>query len=106
MTQQHHPRTEFASWLRTEAEVRRRNDDGISETLDEAAALIERMLAERVRLDRRIHKQRAANRDTWEIVEMRRKWLGSDTSRRLYIDLRKRYNKLRDTIGQSQPRSD
>lgn len=40
----------------------------------------ERLCAERKILDRRIHNQRLALRETWEIVEMRRKWLGSFTA--------------------------
>lgn len=39
----------------------------------------------RKRLDRRIRNQRIANRETWEIVESRQKWLGSDTARRSVI---------------------
>lgn len=56
---------------------------------------IERLKAERLKLDRRIHNQRRALRDTWEIVEMRRKWLGSETARRMYAALLKRYQALR-----------
>jgi hypothetical protein len=44
----------------------------------------------RKRLDRRIHCQRKANRDNWEIVESRRKWLGSQTAQRAFIHMRNR----------------
>jgi len=47
-----------------------------------AARQIASMRAERADLGRRISNQRKANRDNWEIVEQRRKWLGSDTARR------------------------
>ncbi len=50
--------------------------------------------AERLKLDRRIHNQRRALHETWEIVESRRKWLGSETARRMYVTLLKRYQKL------------
>lgn len=56
---------------------------------------IRRMKAERLKLDRRIHNQRVALRDNWEIVEMRRKWLGSETARKSYIWLLKRYKALK-----------
>ena len=56
-----------------------------------------RLKAERLKLDKRIHNQRVALRQTWEIVEMRRKWLGSDTARRKYAELSKRYKALRDS---------
>lgn len=57
----------------------------------------ERLREERLKLDRRIHNQRVALRQTWEIVEKRRKWLGSDTARRMYASLFKRYQALRAT---------
>jgi hypothetical protein len=52
------------------------------------------MKAERLKLDRRIHNQRRALRETWEIVEMRRKWLGSDVARRNYAALIGRHREL------------
>jgi hypothetical protein len=67
----------------------------------EAECKIEEMQAERLRLDKRIHNQRVALRQTWEIVEMRRKWLGSDTARRMYISLLKRYNALKAGLSPS-----
>lgn len=61
---------------------------------------VERLKAERLKLDRRIHNQRMALRENWEIVEMRRKWLGSDTARKMYISLLKRYSALKaEQIG-------
>lgn len=55
---------------------------------------IKRLKAERLKLDRRIHNQRQQLRETWEIVEKRRKWLGSQTARQAYIWLLKRYKAL------------
>lgn len=51
---------------------------------------IERHKKTRKRLDHRIHCQRKSNRDNWEIVESRRKWLGSLTAQRAYIHMRTR----------------
>jgi hypothetical protein len=67
--------------------------------LIEALHIIERLRDENETLKRRVHNQRVANRETWEIVEMRRKWLGSDTSRQMYLSLLKRY---RQAIGLDQ----
>lgn len=68
--------------------------------IDALERKIERLQQERLKLDRRIHNQRAALRQTWEIVEMRRKWLGSDTARKMYISLLKRYSALKaEQIG-------
>ncbi len=47
-----------------------------------------------LQLERKIHNQRAANRENWEIIEMRRKWLGSDSARRMYANLLKRHQAL------------
>lgn len=55
---------------------------------------VERLRTDRLKLDRRIHNQRRSLRETWEIVEMRRKWLGSDTARRAYARLLKQYRAL------------
>lgn len=60
-----------------------------------AAAEIGRLKADRLKLDRRIHNQRVALRQNWEIVEARRKWLGSETARKAYVSLWKRYRELR-----------
>lgn len=76
-------------------------DPEFNRALIEAADTIDRMHAERLKLDRRIHNQRRANRETWEIVEMRRKWLGSDTARKAYNDLLKRHRELIAAYGQS-----
>lgn len=72
------------------------NRDGasIEDRLRAALFKIERMHAERLKLDQRIHNQRRSCRITWEIVEMRRKWLGSDVARRSYVRLLKRHQKL------------
>lgn len=47
----------------------------------ELADKVDRMQAERLKLDRRIHNQRVALRENWEIIEMRashkRAWLQS-----------------------------
>lgn len=60
-----------------------------------AEAEVVKLKAERLKLDKRIPNQRVALRQTWEIVEMRRKWLGSDTARRMYANLLKRYRALK-----------
>lgn len=65
----------------------------------EAECKIEEMRAERLRLDKRIHNQRVALRETWQIVEMRRKWLGSDTARKMYVNLLKRYRELKASVS-------
>lgn len=75
----------------------------LADDLDRIANGIERMRAERLKLDRRIHNQRRANRDTWETVEMRRKSMGSDVVRRAYAALLKRYQKLLRVDGQEAP---
>lgn len=63
---------------------------------------------QRKELDRRIHNQRVANRENWEIVEMRRNAMGSPASRAAYVrlvrwfkeerGLRKRYAAALDRI--------
>lgn len=45
-------------------------------------AEVVRLNAERLKLDRRIHNQRVALRENWQIVEQRRKWLGCASARR------------------------
>lgn len=45
--------------------------------LAQAVEVLERAKQERLKLDRRIHNQRVALRENWEIVEMRRKALRS-----------------------------
>lgn len=69
---------------------------------DELVAEVGRLRAERLKLDKRIHNQRKALRETWEIVEMRRKWMGSETARRLYANLLKRYRALRDQMASGE----
>lgn len=58
--------------------------------LAEKGREIARLKEVRKRLDHRIHCQRKANRDNWEIVERRRKWLGSQTAQRAFIHMRAR----------------
>lgn len=55
---------------------------------------IERLRAERLKLDKRIHNQRMALRETWEIVEMRRNYMGSPASRAAFASLLKRHQSL------------
>lgn len=55
----------------------------------------DRLRAERLKLDRRIHNQRKAWRDNWEIYEMRGRWIGSEAARRGYIRLLKENRRLR-----------
>lgn len=71
-------------------------EDGSVEVamLCEAADEIERLKAERLKLDRRIHNQRASLRQTWEIIEMRRNYMGSPASRAAFARLLKRHQKL------------
>lgn len=77
-----------------------------------AAEEIEQMHAERLKLDRRIRNQRLALRENWQIVEDRRNWLGSSTSRRMYVSLCKRYRELLHRVyparaaGQQAPQKD
>jgi hypothetical protein len=55
--------------------------------LEAANARIIKMESQRKELDRRIHNQRVANRETWEIVEMRGNCMGSPASRAAYARL-------------------
>ena len=59
-----------------------------------AAERLQRLSAHCLRLERKIHNHRRWCRENWEIVEMRRKWLGSDTARKMYAALLNRYQKL------------
>lgn len=69
----------------------------------EALHTIERLREENLKLQSRIHNQRRANRETWEIVENRRKWLGSDTARVAYCRLFKRHRELLVECGKMTP---
>jgi len=71
----------------------------IEERLSEALRVIERLRAENEKLKQRVHNQRVANRENWEIVEMRRKCLGSDVARAAYCRLVKRYRELKAEVG-------
>jgi hypothetical protein len=55
--------------------------DGLSKA---AADEIERLRAQEYKLARRIHQQRYALRENWQIVEQRRKWLGTQEPRQRY----------------------
>lgn len=66
--------------------------------LAEAADVLDRQRAYIQKLEKRIHNQRANGRITWEIVEMRRKWLGSDTARRHIIRYLGVIRDLRDKL--------
>lgn len=71
------------------------------ERLCEALSIIEAMHEERLKLQRRIHNQRKAWRDNWEIVERRGNEIGSPAARRAYVRLLKRCRELRaQTEGQ------
>jgi hypothetical protein len=52
----------------------------------------------RLKRDRRIRNQRRALRENWEIVEMRRKWLGSETARKWCIHLLAENKRLREEL--------
>lgn len=56
---------------------------------------VERLRSERLELDKRIHNQRVALRQNWEIFEMRRNYMGSPASRAAYARLLARYRKLK-----------
>jgi hypothetical protein len=71
--------------------------------LIETLNVIERLREENEKLKQRVHNQRVANRETWEIVEMRRKWLGSDTARNAYCSLLKRHRALLIECGRLKP---
>lgn len=62
----------------------------------DAASEIERLHEYIKKLERRIHNQRRSNRETWEIVEKRRKWLGSEAARHAHARLWRRYKALLD----------
>lgn len=68
---------------------------------DEIEALrskIDKLKAARLKLDKRIHNQRVALRENWEIVEMRRKWMGHPIAFQRYNSLLKRYQEALATI--------
>ncbi len=48
-----------------------------------------------LQLERKIHNQRAANRENWEIVEMRKKYqMGNQAANKRHCDLIKRHAEL------------
>ena len=69
---------------------------------EKAAYEIERLRADRLKLDRRIHNQRRALRENWEIVEQRGNWLGSSVARGGYIRLMKQNRELRAALRQRE----
>lgn len=75
--------------------LRGRDDKLCSDAADEIEWLHEYIK----KLERRIHNQRRANRETWEIVEKRRKWLGSDTARRHAMFYLAQFRKVRDQLN-------
>ena len=66
------------------------------ERLYEALAIIEEMHEERLKLQRRIHNQRRAWKENWEIVEQRGNSIGSPKARERYILLWNKYRELRN----------
>jgi len=86
----------YKPYIRSETEhmiacLRDRDDKLCKDAADE----LERMREERLKLQHRIHCQRKALRENWEIVEQRRNWLGSHASRKQYHWLWKKYQELR-----------
>jgi hypothetical protein len=68
---------------------------------DEISALrkeIAHLKEENKRLALRIRNQRMSLRANWEIVEMRRKWLGSDVARAGYCRMLKENRALRAAL--------
>jgi hypothetical protein len=76
--------------------LRSRSGDPLS---IEAADAVERLRAREFKLARRIHQQRCALRETWQIVEQRRNWLGSPVARKKYHWLWEQYQKLRQVVA-------
>ena len=76
--------------------------DEIERLRAEVEAGVDRLLAENKRLGRRIHNQRRALRENWEIVEQRGNWLGSSVARGGYIRLMKQNRELRAALRQRE----
>lgn len=72
--------------------------DALNDTCNRLRDEVEMLKAERLKLDRRIHNQRVALRQNWEIFEMRRKYMGSPASRAAYARLLKRYSELKAEV--------
>lgn len=62
---------------------------------------IEALRQERLKLDRRIHNQRKSLRANWEIVEMRRNYMGSPASRAAYARLLRRHKELLSLVHEA-----
>jgi hypothetical protein len=74
-----------------------RNPDGpeAAERISQLEAEVGRLKAERLKLDRRIHNQRVALQENWEIVEKRAGWLKGWPLRNRYMDLALKERRLR-----------
>ena len=98
----------YRPYIRSEAEhmiaCLRDRDDKLCQ---DAANELESMRAERLKLSHRIHQQRVALRENWEIVEMRcQNWMGSREGRSRFINLLKRHHEiLRQLRGFQEVRS-
>jgi hypothetical protein len=57
------------------------------ERLKEALEYILKQHQYRLKLEGRIHNQRAVCRTNWQIVEMRNRWLGTGAVKRMYQNL-------------------
>lgn len=81
----------------------RTNADALCQS---AADEIERLRAQEFKLARRIHQQRLALRENWQIVEMRKKyWQGSQVGRKAYLNLLTRHQRLiREISGEKDTR--
>jgi len=75
---------------------------GYIHALAEAERERDKLQEERKILDKRIHHQRMSNRANWEIVESRRKWLGSDVARRGYCRLFGWFREQRDRAERAE----
>jgi hypothetical protein len=91
--------------------TRKAVEQALAQALSEKTVEIERetkradgYLALLQKLERRIRNQRAANRETWEIVEQRRKWLGSDTARRGYIRILRMFREANSRSAAAEAR--
>ncbi|SRR5258706_2275779 len=63
--------------------------------LIDAIKVIKEMHDYCLKLEKRIHNQRVANRENWEIVEMRKKYqMGSQAANKRHCDLIKRHAEL------------
>lgn len=68
--------------------------------LSEALRLLELAYDDRLRLQWRVHCQRQALRQDWEVFEMRRKYMGSPEARKAYMRVVGWLRAARDRIVQ------